>query len=309
MTRFRIIHRTEYRYGAPVKFGLHRLVLRPREGHRTTVLQHHLALQPKARFFWMNDLYGNHVALAEIEEESDRLEIVSEVKMDVVDALSDEAPTEGSRCSVVALPVAYPLIETAVVDGYLKLSYPDESEVVRSWVNEVLRRSPAASAMGAVVQINQAIHSGTGYRRREEAGVQSPTQTLSLRTGSCRDMATLMMEACRTLGIAARFTSGYLDTRASTAGHGATHAWIEVYLPDCGWCGFDPTLGEQVSNKHIALGASAHPRGVMPVSGIFSGPPGSYAGMKVSVLIQREELGAAQELRPSEVPVPAGSVS
>lgn len=296
MTRFRIVHRTEYRYAAPVKFGLHRLVLRPREGHRTTVLQHQLALQPKAQFFWMNDLYGNHVALAEIDEESDRLEIVSEVKMDVVDSLSDEAPMEGSRCSMVALPVVYPLIETAVVDGYLKLSYPDESEVVRSWVNEVLRRSPATSAMGAVVQINQAIHLETGYRRREEAGVQSPSQTLLLRTGSCRDMATLMMEACRTLGIAARFTSGYLDTRASTAGHGATHAWIEVYLPDCGWCGFDPTLGEQVSRKHIALGASAHPRGVMPVSGIFSGPPGSYLGMKVSVSIQREQVGATAAL-------------
>ncbi len=292
MTRFRIVHRTEYQYAAPVKFGLHRLVLRPREGHRTTVRQHHLALQPKARFFWMNDLYGNHVALAEIEEESDRLEIVSEVNMDVVDSLGDEAPMEGSRGSVVALPVVYPLIETAVVDGYLRCNYPDESEAVRGWVNEVLRASPSTSAMGAVIQINRVIHSETGYRRREEAGVQSPAQTLSLRTGSCRDMATLMMEACRTLGIAARFTSGYLDTRASTAGQGSTHAWIEVYLPDCGWCGFDPTLGEQVSSKHIALGASAHPRGVMPVSGIFSGPPGSYLGMKVSVSIQREQLGA-----------------
>lgn len=309
MPRFRIVHRTEYRYVVPVKFGLHRLVLRPREGHRTTVLQHQLSLAPKARFFWMNDLYGNHVALAEIEETSDRLEIVSEVTMDVVDALSDEAPMEGSRCSVVALPVVYPLIETSVVEGYLKLSYPGESEEVRGWVNEVLRMSPSASAMGAVVQINQAIHSGTGYRRREEAGVQSPARTLSLRTGSCRDMATLMMEACRTLGIAARFTSGYLDTRASTAGHGATHAWVEVYLPDCGWCGFDPTLGEQVSSKHIALGASAHPRGVMPVSGIFSGPPGSYAGMNVSVLIQREVLSAEHRLRPVDAPAPAGVVS
>lgn len=309
MTRFRIVHRTEYRYVVPVKFGVHRLVLRPREGHRTTVLQHQLSLEPRAQFFWMNDLYGNHVALAEIEEASDRLEIVSEVKMDVVDALSDEAPMEGSRCSMVALPVVYPLIETAVVEGYLKPSYPDESEIVRGWVNEVLREAPAASAMGAVVQINQAINSGMGYRRREEAGVQSPSQTLSLRTGSCRDMATLMMEACRMLGIAARFTSGYLDTRASTAGHGSTHAWVEVYLPDCGWCGFDPTLGEQVSSKHIALGASAHPRGVMPVSGIFSGPPGCYAGMKVSVLIQREVLGAAQEMRPGAVPAPAGVIS
>ncbi|MEZ0388782.1 MAG: transglutaminase N-terminal domain-containing protein [Verrucomicrobium sp.] len=298
MTKFHIIHRTEYRYSEPVRFGLHRLVLRPREGHRTTVLNHTLTLSPKARFFWMNDLYGNHVALAEISEPADRLEIVSEVIMEVMDPRDDEAPMDGSRCSLVNMPVTYPVTEQAVVEGYLRPVYLDERTTVRNWVDQTLSAGAPPTALGVVHFLNRAIHDQIAYRRREEAGIQSPATTLRLLTGSCRDMANLLIEACRTLGIASRFASGYLDTRASTAGIGATHAWTDVYLPDCGWCGFDPTLGQEVSTKHILLGASAHPRGVMPVSGIYSGPPGCYLGMKVNVSIQREVVTTPAEVEP-----------
>ena len=73
--------------------------------------------------------------------------------------------------------------------------------------------------------------------------MQSPAHTLALKSGSCRDMATLMLEAARHLGVAARFSSGYLHSSASRAGRGTTHAWTEVYLPTLGWRGFDPTRG------------------------------------------------------------------
>ena len=81
-------------------------------------------------------------------------------------------------------------------------------------------------------------------------------------------MATLMMEAARLSGVAARFASGYLHGRASMAGHASTHAWAEVYLPTLGWRGFDPTIGGTTTANHIVTGVSTHPRGVMPVSGI-----------------------------------------
>ena len=86
------------------------------------------------------------------------------------------------------------------------------------------------------------------YQRRSEKGVQNPARTLELGTGSCRDMATLMMEAARLLGVAARFASGYLHCTASMAGHASTHAWAEVYLPTLGWRGFDPTIGAAISH-------------------------------------------------------------
>ena len=106
-------------------------------------------------------------------------------------------------------------------------------------------------------------------------------------------MATLMMEAGRLLGISTRFASGYLDCAASLAGRASMHAWIEAYLPALGWRGFDPTLGEPTSLKHVVTGVSNHPRGVMPVSGMFTGASSDYREMIVSVTT--ESLPVASE--------------
>ena len=119
----------------------------------------------------------------------------------------------------------------------------------------------------------------------ETRGVQTPLETLKLESGSCRDMATLLLEITRSLAIASRFASGYLDSEASLAGRAATHAWTEIYFPEHGWFGCDPTLGEETSQRHIVSGVSSHPRGVMPISGAYSGPTSSFLGMTVSVKI------------------------
>jgi transglutaminase-like putative cysteine protease len=100
-------------------------------------------------------------------------------------------------------------------------------------------------------------------------------------------MATLMMDAARALGLAARFVSGYLDCPASEAGRAAMHAWTEFYLPALGWRGYDPTLGEPTSLKHVVTGVSNHPRGVMPVSGMFTGDSSDYLEMTASVKIEK----------------------
>lgn len=288
MTRHHILHQTVYRYNEPVTFGLHRLVLRPREGHSVTVVRHQLTIVPKARLFWLTDLFGNNVALAEIEEPADRLEITNDVIIERVTRSEDSAPTRKSRPSVSPLPVAYPQMELPVVQGYMASVYPKDQAGIHAWLAALPKadKEHEMTALEMVEHVGRSIYKTIRYRRREEPGVQPPAATLGLGTGSCRDMAVLMIEACRSLGIAARFVSGYLDTAASAAGRGATHAWVDVYLPDSGWVGYDPTLGELVSRKHIALGVSAHPRGVMPVSGIYSGPAGSYQGMQVLVSVK-----------------------
>ena len=100
-------------------------------------------------------------------------------------------------------------------------------------------------------------------------------------------MATLMLEALRTLGLPARFASGYLDCAASEAGRASTHAWAEAYLPEIGWTGYDPTLGEATSGQHVVVGVSNHPRGVMPVSGTFYDRQNAYLGLQVAVQTER----------------------
>lgn len=289
MRRYHIEHRTVYHYSEPVRFGLHRLVLRPREGHDITVVKHHLRISPEARFFWLNDLFGNNIALVEISEPAERLEIVNEVIIDRMEGPGDGAPQLMSRASEAPMPIVYPQMEMGVVQGYLALVYEDDVAAVTTWATEQAKSVPDSTALAMVQHLNRCIHTQIRYMRREERGVQSPARTLTLGTGSCRDMATLLMEACRALGIAARFVSGYLDAMAAAAGRGSTHAWVEVYLPDNGWRGFDPTVGDAVSRKHVALGVSAHPRGVMPISGIYDGPPGSYQGLEVAITIRKLE--------------------
>src|SRR2546428_4048181 len=106
----------------------------------------------------------------------------------------------------------------------------------------------------------------------EEPGVQSPAQPLASRRGSCRDYAALFIEACRYLGLASRFVSGYLHAPATEAGNAATHAWAEVYLPGPGWKGFDPTIGEITGSRHIAVAVERPPGTGPPIFGSFLGP-------------------------------------
>jgi transglutaminase-like putative cysteine protease len=138
-----------------------------------------------------------------------------------------------------------------------------------------------------VASVARTIRKTIKYQRREAKGVQSPSLTLSAGSGSCRDMATLMLEALRCLGFPARFASGYLECSASEAGRASTHAWAEAYLPSVGWIGYDPMMGEATSGQHIVVGVSNHPRAIMPVSGTFFDEPKSYLGMQVAVQTAR----------------------
>jgi len=117
--------------------------------------------------------------------------------------------------------------------------------------------------------------------------VQTPAETIEKGAGSCRDLATLLLDAVRSRGIAARFASGYMECSAAEAGHASTHAWIEIYLPGHGWRGYDPTAGGKTSERHVATGLSNHPRGVMPVVGSYYGRAAEFKAMTVVVKLTR----------------------
>lgn len=127
------------------------------------------------------------------------------------------------------------------------------------------------------------IHLTIKYARREAMGVQSSSETLKLASGSCRDMAILMMETSRALGYPARFVSGYMESENTNVGGGSTHTWAEFYLPAHGWTGYDPSIGKRVGAGHISVGVSHNPHGVMPVSGGFMGLSGIGTSLKVGI--------------------------
>ncbi len=280
MSTLRILHSTIYHYHTPVCFGPHRVVLRPREGHDVHVEEHELHSQPEGAVQWKRDVFGNSIAILTPEGESDSLSIVNAV------TVSKRESHKAESAVPVPYPVEYPALEIPVIDGYRIPVYADEADDLAQWAQTYLDVHMGRDAHEIIEQLMKWVHVHVDYRRRDTRGVQTPMETLQLASGSCRDMATLMLEAARAIGITARFASGYLNTRSSEAGRASTHAWVEIYLPEQGWTGWDPTIGERTSFKHITTGVSSHPRGVMPISGSWSGKDDAYAGMDVSVKIK-----------------------
>ncbi|MFN0129538.1 MAG: transglutaminase N-terminal domain-containing protein [Verrucomicrobiales bacterium] len=279
MSLLKIIHETAYQYDRPVRFGPHRLVLRPREGHDLQVERMSLAISPAHTLEWCRDVFGNSVATVDFLAEAPELRIVSELAI-----RRRELPRMPGRPPVhVSHPVVCDGLEGPLAAAYLAPVYPAEASGLQDWAAQAISSADSGNAVSVVSALNQAIPRQIGYHRRLEGGVQTPLETLARRTGSCRDTATLLMEACRALGIAARFASGYLDCPASLAGRASAHAWAEAYFPGRGWKGFDPTLGGPADARHITIGLSNHPRGVMPVTGSYYGPKTAYLGMTVAV--------------------------
>jgi len=274
----RIVHHTTYRYSSAVTFQPHRLVLRPREGHDLRVERHALTLTPKCDLLWSRDIFGNSIAHAYFSEPATELRIENELLV--------QRFATTSLPSTIAIPSAYPVqydaLEQTIVGAYLAPVYPEDAATVQAWLRSQ-HPVPAVSADELLAKLTTAIHQAIKYKRREERGVQSPGSTLTLGTGSCRDVATLLMECARHLGIAARFASGYLDCVATRAARGVTHAWTEVYFPHLGWRGFDPTTGKRCTHQHIVIGVSNHPRGVMPISGKYLGSANALLEMNVVV--------------------------
>jgi transglutaminase-like putative cysteine protease len=290
MSRLRITHRTTYRYARAVTLGQHRLVLRPREGHDLNVLAMELSIQPAHQLIWTRDVFGNSVALARFVEPAETLHFESVVVIDRSAPFPTRAPHQPF---FIPYPVTYDPLEVSIAAVYQGLSFPNTAGAIAEFLNAELPTRDPNDAEGILLALCELIHRRIEYQQRSERGVQDPETTLTKASGSCRDMATLVMDCARVLGIASRFASGYLHCAASIAGRASTHAWMEAYLPALGWRGFDPTLGEPTSLKHIPIGVSYHPRGVMPISGTFQGAGSDYLGMDVEV--ETTELPAASE--------------
>lgn len=276
----RIVHRTHYHYASPVTFQTHRLVVRPREGHDLRVEKLQLAITPAADVVWTRDIFGNSIAHAHFNEQG--TELMFDVDVVVRRFFNIDSPPPHAH-SPSPYPLEYDTLEHGIVTGYLTPVFAEEIAAVQEFVHTLPNPADFPSAEAFVVKLAEIIAEKIGYQRREQKGVQTPAATLSLGTGSCRDVATLMMETLRHLGIAARFASGYLDCPATRAARGSTHAWTEAYFPQLGWRGFDPTTGKPCDHRHIVTGTSHHPRGVMPVSGRYFGPSGAFLRMNVGV--------------------------
>lgn len=268
MRRIKIKHVTRYEYSRPVKLLTHKLHIRPREGHDIRIETSQLGISPDFTIQWQRDIYGNSVALVAFSRDDRTLNIASEV---IVQHYEDQPLQFLVSESASRFPFYYDAMEQVDLFPYQTAVFPQESPAVREWLTAIHRPGTKIFTADLLDNLNRKIANDFDYVVREQPGVQTPLETIRLLSGSCRDFSTLFIEACRALGLASRFVSGYLFQGASGEQHQATHAWSEVYLPGAGWRGFDSTSGNRVGGDHIAVAHHRHPEAIPPVSGSFLG--------------------------------------
>ena len=280
MKRYGIVHRTTYRYSGPVRLGPHTLRLRPREGHDLRIESSSLSLLPRGSLRWQRDVEDNCLLRVNFAGSTDQLQVDSQL----VILLYDHEPLDFFVDDyAVDYPFSYAPRDRPVLDAYLLSTPLDQSSPLAQWASGLWRPGEAIQSYALLERLNLAIHRLISYRKREEPGVQTSTETLALASGSCRDMAFLFIEAARLLGFAARFVSGYSFTSLPAEAAGSTHAWVEVFLPGAGWKGFDPTYGDLVGDTHIPVAVGRTPESVPPIAGSFRGA--SLRTMEVDVRV------------------------
>jgi len=288
---FDVLHRTLYRYSEPVTVSQHAARVEPRALPDQIVQDFSLRIEPappvrKTR----TDYFGNRVCFFSIQEVHSRLEIVARSRVTIAaitpPVLSLSPPWE----KVVQLfsdPVSPEVVEPYefIFDSPLLRANPSLADYARPSF------AAGAPLLSAVLDLNRRIHADFQYDRVATTVATPLEEVMENRRGVCQDFAHLAIASLRSLGLAARYVSGYLRThppegKPQLAGADASHAWFSVFCPDLGWVDFDPTNNLMPETDHLTLGFGRDFGDVSPISGILTGG-GKHnvkAAVNVSVL-------------------------
>jgi transglutaminase-like putative cysteine protease len=252
-----------YRYSTQVAFAPHTLRLTPRMDSARCV-QRSLVVPPQPNeVLELADALGNSITRVTFGTgTSNELTFDSQL---VVEPFERREPT-GQRLPQLPWQAPYP-------DSLFDYRQPDGSAEV-SALAQKLALEAGYAPIAFFELLCRTLYSTLDRQIRVEGVAQTPTETLALGRGACRDLTVLFLAVCRSLGVAGRFVSGYQGQEDSADGKRHLHAWPEVYVPELGWLGWDPTHGVPVGPGHVAICAAPGQAGTMPVDGgfYFNGP-------------------------------------
>ncbi|MBO0932217.1 transglutaminase family protein [Fibrella aquatilis] len=269
-------HQLRYRYDQPVVLNPHTVYLYPRTYPYQRLQHYDLQIDPVPSKVVRNvDVEGNVQQIIYFAGPTDHLTITTETTVDSEPFNSLDFvlfPFDTQHVPFEYASDLQPLLAQYLVRDSI-------TQAVEVWARQIAG-DVSWQTVPFLLALSDTIRQFV-YVVREEGAPLPPEQTLRDRCGSCRDYTTLYMAACRSLGLAARFVSGYLFGSAQQQHQ--LHAWAEVYLPGAGWRGFDPTENTVVVNKHIFLASSAHAELTAPVSGTFTGRANSTLEADVKI--------------------------
>jgi transglutaminase-like putative cysteine protease len=295
MSQYQISHTITYQYDRPVLFTPHLLRLRPRCDSFQQLQKFSLSITPvPLQLYESLDLDGNMVSMACFEQvPTSNLTIQTQAQ---VETLLVNPFKYLLAAGALQLPIDYPTALWQQLQPYLSgyLSRSAALDPVAAQLGQEIWLATNGQTSDFLLALNQRIYHHCQYLFRETGQPLPPGITWTQQGGSCRDLAVLFMEVCRSVGLAARFVSGYQESSAEMVGdeltppdHQQLHAWAEVYLPGAGWRGYDPTHGLAVADDHIALVASPLPQQSAPTTGAIQIGQVAQATMNYQLIIQK----------------------
>jgi len=294
---YTIRHLTKFRYAETISESIMETRMHPRSDTNQRCLTFHLSVSPRSRVFSYRDYLGNNVHHFDIPGMHAQLVIVAESLVDVQPPLPLPAALE---------PGAWQELDRIVSKGdYWEMLLPSEyaqptpllMELARSL--DVCRR---ADPLTLIHEISTGLFGAFDYVPRSTR-VDSPIdEALRDRRGVCQDFAHIMIALLRSIRIPARYVSGYLyhgSEDHDRSAEGATHAWLEAFLPQLGWVGVDPTNCLMAGDRHIRTAIGRDYADVPPTKGIFRGK--SASELSVAVRVSPSEAPPALD---QELPIP-----